>query len=289
MDPADDINPVWAPDGKHIAFTSYRKGNADIYVIENASGVGKEVPLLESPSDEIVKDWSKDGKYIAYLTGQDNFKDIYALPMEGIKPAADKKPFPVVQGHFQKNEPQFSYDGKLLAYTSDRTVPGTFQVYVRTFPEGDQEIPVTVAGGGQPRWSKDGKELYYRTPDDKIMAVEIKAGTRLEAGIPRQLFSAPIQTVEARNPIRHMLAVTPDSRRFLLRVLPGSVTGSNTAVPNVPAVAAASGRASTTSSGSAPNISGISNNLTVIQYWTSALGKAEKWQIPKHLSLKAPG
>jgi eukaryotic-like serine/threonine-protein kinase len=279
MDPADDINPVWAPDGKHIAFTSYRKGNADIYVIENGSGVGKEIPLLESPNDEIVEDWSKDGKYIAYLTGQDNFKDIYALPLADGKPDADKKPFPVVQGHFQKDEPQFSYDGKLLAYTSDRTVPGTFQVYVRTFPAGDQEIPITVAGGGQPRWKKDGKELYYRAPDDSIMAVEIKAGARLEAGIPHQLIPFPMRGTQNRNPIRHVLSASPDGQRFLLRVPPssgGAGGGGNAAVPEVPALATPSGLPMGALIGTLTNLSPISNGLTVIQHWPSALGKAEK-------------
>jgi Tol biopolymer transport system component len=279
MDPADDINPIWAPDGKHIAFTSYRKGNADIYVIENGSGVGKEIPLLESAIDEIVEDWSKDGKYIAYLTGQDNFRDIYALPLADGKPVADKKPFPVVQGHYQKDEPQFSYDGKLLAYTSDRTVPGTFQVYVRTFPAGDQEIAVTVAGGGQPRWRKDGKELYYRDLGGIIMAVEIKTGARLEAGIPRQLLIPPRPGSEAVNPIRHVLAATPDGQRFLLRVLPGSgalAGGGNIALPQVPPLAAAT--SAPVSAAALLNISlgTISTGLTVIQNWNSAIGKVEK-------------
>ena len=278
MDPADDINPVWAPDGKQIAFTSYRKGNADIYVIENGSGVGKEIPLLESAGDEIVEDWSKDGKYIAYLTGQDNFKDIYALPLADGKPAGDRKPFPVVQGRYQKDEPQFSFDGKLLAYVSDRTVPGTFQVYVRTFPEGDQEIAVTVAGGGQPRWRKDGKELYYRDRSGSIMVVEMHAGTKLEAGIPRLLFVPPRPGTEALNPTRHVLAATPDGQSFLLRVAPGSGAGGggNTAVPQVPPYATTAAIQAPLGPTLASLLGNLSTNLTVIQHWTSALGKADK-------------
>jgi Tol biopolymer transport system component len=280
MDPADDIGPVWSPDGKRIAFTTYRKGNADIYVAENGTGVGKDTPLLETPANEIVKDWSKDGKYIAYLSGQDNFYDIYALPLKDGKPDPDLKPFPVVQGHFQKSEAQFSYDGKWLAYTSDRTVPGTFQVYVRSFPSGDQEIAVTVAGGGQPRWRQDGKELYYRAPDDNIMAVDIKAGAKLEAGIPHPLFFAPFRTPATGDPQRHLMAVSPDGQRFLLRVPPGGgttggVTG-NVAIPEIPRTAATrplvgGGGRGTTGTGAA-----IFNGLTVIQHWPSALRKAEK-------------
>ena len=278
MDPADDMGPVWSPDGKRIAFTTNRKGNADIYVAEPGSGVGKDTPLLETHADEIVKDWSKDGKYIAYLNGQGDFYDIYALPLTDGKADPAQKPFPVVQGHFQKSEPQFSFDGKWLAYTSDRTVPGTFQVYVRSFPAGDQEIAVSTGGGGQPRWRKDGKELYYRAPDDMIMAVEIKPGAKLEAGIPHPLFLSPFRNAVTRDPVRHLMSVSPDGQRFLARVPPGSTGGGrgggglgNTAVAEVPILAnSANGNAGGNS------FTSFFNGLTVIRSWPSALGKAEK-------------
>jgi hypothetical protein len=278
LDPADDIGPVWSPDGKRIAFTTYRKGNADIYVAEPGSGVGKDTPVLESSADEVVKDWSKDGKYIAYLSGQDNYYDIYALPLVDGKPAADQKPFPVVQGKFQKSEPQFSYDGKWLAYTADRTVPGTFQVYVRSFPSGDQEIAVSTGGGGQPRWKGDGKELYYRAPDDAIMAVDIKAGAKIEAGIPHSLLFAPLRNAATRDPIRHLLSVTADGQRFLIRVPGGSGAGSiigNTGVPEVPILAISTASAGGGRGGGGGASSSFSG-LTVIQNWPLALRKAEK-------------
>ena len=82
---------------------------------------------------------------------------------------------------------------------------------------------MSTAGGGQPRWKGDGKDLYYRAPDDNIMAVEIKAGAKLEAGIPRALFAAPFRNPPTRDPIRHLLSVTPDGQRFLLRVPPTGV------------------------------------------------------------------
>jgi Tol biopolymer transport system component len=285
LDPADDINPVWSPDGKRIAFTSYRKGNADIYVAEHGSGTGKDTPLVETGADEMVKDWSKDGKYLAYLSSQDNFYDIWALPLVDGKPAADKKPFPVVQGRYQKGEPQFSHDGKWLAYTSDRTVPGTFQVYVRSFPEGDQEIAVSTTGGGQPRWRKDGKELYYRF-EDNILAVDIQAGTKLVAGIPRSLFFAPLRNNPGpQTPTRHLLAAAPDGQRFLLRYPSGlSARGSgagNLSVPEVPIISSAANPATAAGGrGGAPvsaaTVGAPSNGLTVIQHWPSGIGKGNK-------------
>ena len=267
LNSGDNINPVWSSDGTRIAFTSYRKGNADIYV-KNANGVGADMPLLESTSDEIVEDWSKDGRYIAYLSGQDNFQDIYALPLFG-----DKKPFPVVQGHFQKNEPQFSYDGKWLAYTSDES--GMFQVYVISFPAGDQRLQVSMAGGGQPRWKGDGKELYYRSLDNRIMAVDIKTVPKLESGVPHSLFTSPRNNAVLRDPTRHQLAVTGDGTRFLLMIPAGANVnaGGPSATPAAPQIFSPPGQTGATGG---VVVAPIVNGLTVVQHWTLALGKADK-------------
>jgi hypothetical protein len=229
------------------------------------------MPLLESPNDEIVKAWSRDGQYIAYLSGQDNFRDIYALPLSG-----DKKPIPLVQGHFQKGEPQFSYDGKWLAYTSDES--GMFQVYVVSFPAADQRIQISMAGGGQPRWKSDGKELYYRSsPDNQIMAVDIKAVPKLESSAPHTLFNSPRRTTVLTDPQRHQLSVTPDGARFLMMVPPGTNTnaaGVRSATPAAPIAFAPPGLTGQTAGGVA--LAQIVNGLTLVQHWTAALEKVAK-------------
>jgi hypothetical protein len=184
----------------------------------------------------------------------------------------DGKPIPIVKGHYRKDEPQLSYDGKWLAYTSDKT-GGTFQVYVTSFPAADQEIQVSTDGGGQPRWQGDGKELYYRGPDSTVMAVEIKAGTKIEAPNPPKLLFVTNQANSntALNPIRHQWAVARDGQRFLVP------TGNNQNLP----------RGGVAAQSSAPRVQGgtftpsgqtgaqrgraaaaISTGLTVIQHWT---------------------
>jgi eukaryotic-like serine/threonine-protein kinase len=271
LDPADDVNPVWSSDGTRVAFTSYRKGNADIYV-KNANGVGGDVPVLESSSNEVVKAWSRDGRYIAYLFGQDNFLDIYALPQFG-----DKKPIPVVQGRYQKNEPQFSFDGKWLAYTSDES--GTFEVYVVSFPAADQKLKVSRDGGGQPRWRGDGKELYYRAPNNGIMSVDITAGSRIEAGVPRLVLQPTFNGPMSRDPTRHQLAVSPDGQQFLVRVAPGQVQngragGGTPQAPTVfdPSTGQAGGRGNVLFNagvgGAGRGFAGGVAGLTVIRHWT---------------------
>ena len=148
----------------------------------------RKLRSLESPSNESVEDWSRDGKYIAFLFGKDNLQDIYALPLDGLKPG---KPFPVVQGQYQKNEAQFSKDGKWLAYVSDENVSGKFEVYVISFPAGDLKQQISTDGGGQPRWSWDGKQIHYRTLDNRFMSVDLKLGATIEHAIPRSLSITP--------------------------------------------------------------------------------------------------
>jgi dipeptidyl aminopeptidase/acylaminoacyl peptidase len=236
-------------------------------------GAGGESPLLETPANESVKAWSSDGRYIAYLSGQDNNEDIYVLPLTADGKA--EKPVPLVPGPFLKGEPQFSFDGKWLAYTANKN--GTFQVYVTSLPAGDQTIQISVDGGGQPRWRKDGKELYYRTLDNRIMAVDIKAGAKVEPGAPRFLFVPIVANPMTTNPTRHQLAVTPDGQRFLLRVPPGQQpaagAGGRSSVPTISPVTNIQSVASAAPRGGrgAP-----ANGFTVRLHWTSALREAGK-------------
>ena len=269
LDPADDINPVWSPDAKRIAFTSFRNGNADVFVI-NADGHGEAVPLINSPADELVEDWSKDGRFIAYKLGKDGYNDLYVLPLESDgKPG---KPFPVVQGKYKKDEPQFSYDGKWLAYTSDES--GTFQVYVMSFPALALKHQVTPpAGGGQPRWRQDGKELYYRAFDNRVMVVDMTLGATAASGIPRQLFLGA-GVSQASDPVRHQWAVWPDGQRFLVRLANNSgLTGANRGRgPSAPLNFNATTRTGAPASAASP----LANGLTVILNWPAAFTVAGK-------------
>ncbi len=270
LDPADDLNPVWAPAGDRIAFTTYRKGNADIYV-KNANGVGAETPLLDSPADEQIEDWSEDGKYLAYKLGQGGFDDLYVLPMAG----DNKKPIPVVVGPYKKDEPQFSYDGKWLAYASNES--GTFEVYVISFPGLDNKVRLSaIGGGGQPRWTRSGKELFYRGPDGAAMVVDLKLdGGRLEAGTPRRQFATFTNTPSSRDPTRHQWTVTSDGQRFLVRYAnnsaAGFIGGRSGAIPIT--FFAPGAVAATQAAGSQAF---VSSGLTVIRDWPAAAGKAAK-------------
>jgi eukaryotic-like serine/threonine-protein kinase len=149
--PADDENPRWSPDGKRIAFDSARDGPSNIY--ERAvNAVGDDKLLLKTETAKTLSDWTRDGKYLVYTA--DN--DIWALPLSG-----EPKPIQVTKTAFIEMTPRVSPNGRWIAYASNE--PGEFRVYVQSFPEPGYKQVVSTGGGVNPRWSHDGKELFYYT------------------------------------------------------------------------------------------------------------------------------
>ncbi len=199
---ADAFGPKWSPDGRWIAYTV---GN-DLFE-KAADGRGEERPLFKSEDLKFVADWSRDGRTIAFnARAKETGWDIWTLSATG-----DAKPTAFRKTPFLELLPAFSPDGRLLAYMSNES--GRPEIYVETFPEAGGKWQISAAGGVEPRWRADGKELYYRAPDQKMMAVEIRmeSGT-LKAGVPRALFAGRFDTGTARN--RYL--PSPDGQRFLL-------------------------------------------------------------------------
>jgi Tol biopolymer transport system component len=120
---------------------------------------------------------------------------------------------PLIQSQFLIRNAQFSPDSKFVAYASSET--GGWEIYVSPFPSFASKWLVSRAGGEEPRWRRDGRELFYLAPDGTLMAVDVKTGTGFEAGSPSKLF-----TTRARQPISAMdfftYDVTPDGKKFLV-------------------------------------------------------------------------
>ncbi len=192
---ADESNPRWSPDGRTIAFDSARDGVSNLYErVVNA--VGDDTPLLKTESAKTLSDWSRDGKYLVYTV--DN--DIWALPLSRDPKAADRtgnakgvesKPIQVTKTPFVETTPRVSPDGRWIAYASNE--PGEFRVYVQSFPEPGVKQLVSTGGAIEPRWSRDGKALFYytgtaypyQTASGTVMAVSIQAtGSSLTVGAP---------------------------------------------------------------------------------------------------------
>jgi dipeptidyl aminopeptidase/acylaminoacyl peptidase len=172
--------PIWSPDGARIAFEGDRGGILKLYQ-RAANGTGQE-EVLET-GGPIPMDRSRDGRYLLSSTGQRNPKtasDIWVLPF------SDKKAFPYLQTEFNEDNSKLSPDGRWLAYQSNESKRN--EIYVMTFPIPGGKWQISTGGGRIPVWSRDGRELYYISADNKLMAVEIKPGVKFEAGVPHPLF-----------------------------------------------------------------------------------------------------
>ena len=227
FNPAYDFNPVWSSDGKRIFFSSERKGQRDIY--EKASnGLGTTQLVYASKVPKSLNDVSPDGRYAIYDTGGAATQELGVLPLGG-----DHKPFAFVQGKFSAANAQFSPNGHYLAYASNET--GRSEVYVQTFPEHLGKWQISTAGGVDPVWGHDGKELYYLDPKNQLMAAQVDTHSpTFQAGIPKALFQAHIMPPSYW---RSNFVVSPDSQRFLMLMPPGETKPSPiTVVVNWPAL-----------------------------------------------------
>jgi Tol biopolymer transport system component len=208
FDLAIDGFPVWSPDGTQIAFESFRKGHLDIY-LKPSNGVGTEIPLRESVNLKWPFDWSKDGRFLLYQeTGPKTAYNIWALPMKG----NDRKPIAVSNTPFKEDAGQFSPDARWVAYVTDET--GRFEVVVQPFPNPTFKRQVSIGGGGHPRWRSDGKELFFISPDGKMMASQVHPSTSsFESETPTALFQTRIFNEQYVS--RPQYAVSADGR-FLI-------------------------------------------------------------------------
>ncbi len=201
----NNVRPVWAPDGSAIVFASDRGGAFDLYE-KSAKGAGEEKLLLHTEDPKSASSYTRDGKYVAY--GSRNAKnqfDVWALPTFG-----DKKPIPIAVSPFNEQSAMFSPDGRYVAYVSNES--GRDEIYVQTFPEPGGKWQVSNEGGSDPSWRGDGQEIYYRSPDQKLMAVEIHGGADFQAGVPKALFPIRIRVGAPRN----KYTPYPDGQRFII-------------------------------------------------------------------------
>ena len=196
----DAFAPLWSPDGRLIVFRQAQ----DLFE-KAADGQGEEKLLFKSDELKVACDWTRDGRYIAFQSrGKETTWDIWVLPMFG-----DRKPIAFLKTQFAELLPVFSPDGRFLAYQSNES--GRYEVYVQSFPGPGGKWQISTSGGVEPRWRADGKELYYRAPDQMLMAVEVQAGSSFAAGVPQPLFLGRFDVATVRN--RYL--PTADGRRFL--------------------------------------------------------------------------
>ena len=169
--PGESAWPVWTPDGQRIAFVSDGDGSKINMYWVRADGTGAVERLTDNKDEQIPFSFSPDGKFLAYaqLSAGTNW-DIWILPLEGDEKSGWKPgtPRPFLKTPAVEFQPAFSPDGRWVAYVSADA--STSEVYVRPFPGPGGNWQISNGGGTFPTWSRNGKELFFRAPNqDQIM------------------------------------------------------------------------------------------------------------------------
>jgi Tol biopolymer transport system component/predicted Ser/Thr protein kinase len=224
--------PVWSPDGRTVLYTHL--GSGDL-LRKPANGSGDAEVVARRANGSLPFDWSRNGRWVlARETQPDTKYDIWKLPVtadgtmqEGVSPK------PYLRTRFNEWMARFSPEPspRWVAYMSDES--GRPEIYVDAFPEPRNKKRISANGGQSPQWGADGRELFYVSPDNVLMAVTLKLGAETaEPSAPRELFTLPLRSSAAGatyEPSR-------DGQRFLVLTNPEGAKESLNVVVNWPAL-----------------------------------------------------
>ena len=193
--PGLESSPSWSPNGDRIAYHSSQAGVISPFVMDLKTRTEKR--LLQPKEGVAVDDWTRNDTLVLRTYG----KAVYALPVTG-----ERKLEPLADTPYGKDQLQVSPNGQWIAFNSDESK--AWEVYVARFPEFTDKRRVSVAGGVQPRWRGDGRELFYLAPDGTMMVVRPD-----RSSAARRLFKTSL------NPPSHQISefdVSSNGQRFLV-------------------------------------------------------------------------
>ena len=193
---------VWKPDASSITFTD----RANLYSVPVDRG-GPSETLVDSEHAVLPGAWSEDGLWFVYYEiHPETQDDLWVTPDGG-------EPRPLLVTEYNEANPRISPDGQWVAYASDHSGEG--RIYIRPFPEGDTAIAVSIGPGTQPVWSRDGRELFYRT-GTQMLSVAVHSNEDAPVGEPVELFKSPL--FDPSNNGIPQYDVSLDGQQFLMVV-----------------------------------------------------------------------
>jgi eukaryotic-like serine/threonine-protein kinase len=225
--PASNSTPIWSPDGRRVAYQSDAKHQADIHV-RLADGSGGHEAITDEEGQFVPRAWSADGRTLIAFDREPAGERLVGLTAIPLAVGGTRlKIVPRVASNIVGVS--LSPDERWIAYDTDET--GRREVHVVSYPEGTGKIQISNAGGFDPKWTRNGRELLYIAPAGQVMAVAVETGGAFRAGTPAPLFAVPEGALEH-------LEVSRDGQRFLFTV---------------------------------PVIKSSSVPLTLVQHWTAGL------------------
>jgi serine/threonine-protein kinase len=205
---ASQSRPAWTPDGRSVTYTALGGGGRDLWTVR-ADRSGPPRLTLDAERDLGSGIWSDDGEWLVYVS---TFSGTEGEDLFGASQGVDSAKVTITDSPFRERAPSLSPDGRFLAYVSNES--GQNEVFVTAFPEA-QEWRVTVSrnGGAEPIWGKTGSELFYRSREGQMVAVEVITRPQFSLGEEQNLFAtAAFQT----NGNYAQYDVAPDDQRFLM-------------------------------------------------------------------------
>jgi Tol biopolymer transport system component len=233
FDGQDDSSAVWSPDGSRIAWrnggTGGSPGELKALLQKTSNNVGREEKLAIENGPWVIDDWLPDGRGLLFhdgttVGGSFGFR---VLPLSGVG-----APRLIGDAVSLVTHGRVSPDGRWLAFIS--VDQGKYDVYIQDFPAPTGRWRVSPAGGAYPVWNRNGKELFYLAPDEKLMAVSVKLANTAEIGTPVALFATRMERSGAQTGgMWHQYDVSPDATRFLVNTLVDApvAAGSRPIVP----------------------------------------------------------
>ena len=199
--PREDVSPAWSPNESRLVFSSRRTGTLTLFQKDLITD--KEEQLLKNPpqKDVYVDDWSADGHFVTIRSFPEG--DLYALSI----PEHDLRL--IAKPRYGLDQSHVSPDGKWIAYHANES--GRYEIYVARFPEFTDKQQISRAGGLEPLWRSDGKELFYLDFDGRVMALSVTTGLTFEVGATTTLFKTNIKPGEVNH-----YAVSADGQKFLV-------------------------------------------------------------------------
>ncbi len=203
--PGDDVRPIWSPDDKTIVYSSNANSPGDIFT-RRSSGLGAEEALYMNRQWTVATDWSSAAQAIVLQESHSRTGwDIWLYPL------SDRKPKVLIQTKFNEVAGAISPNGKWLLYQSnDSNRP---QIYVQDLAGDGGKWPISPERGIFPRWSSSGREIFYWTEDEHLIAVPVEESAEFQTGPPQRLFKKALRTAPGMQ-----YDVAPDGQRFLLNV-----------------------------------------------------------------------
>ncbi|MBK8725509.1 MAG: serine/threonine-protein kinase [Holophagaceae bacterium] len=267
LEPEDYQPSVWSPDGARIAFSIGSMRHPPTLHALALNGANTPEPLPAPGGVQFAEDWSPDGRVLLYFSAfSESGPGLWALDIKGDRPP---RKVLTVPDAINVTGAQFSPDGRWIAYCG--TELGRREIYLTSFPVPGERIRITVSGGTHPRWRRDGRELYFVSTDNELIATSIQLGPKVQVGTAKPLFRMSATGWQDYD-------VTPDGERFLIvENLPGQgadaivVTANWTArldadTPDGPGSRSAAGPVA----GTAPNTSVMRSRRSLITWSRSS-------------------